>query len=369
MTIPLAVPNLNGNETRYLAECVATNFVSSVGPFVGRFEEMVAAACATPGAVATASGTAALHAMLAAHNIDRGDLVVTPALSFIATANAIRYTGAEPAFLDVSAESWTLDPAAVEDYLARGGKAAAILTVHTLGHPSDMDALEDIARRRNIPLLCDGAAALGATYRGKPVCARGAATALSFNGNKTVTSGGGGAIVSQDKDFLARVKHLTTTARRGEDYDHDQVGFNYRMTNIQAAVGCAQMERAAELVAAKRHIARRYAEAFAGLPVALFPEAKWAGSANWFGGIVLAGPARDFVRKLNAEGIGARPFWKPLHTQKPYLDCTRGDLKVTESVWDRIVTLPCSTGLTESEQSRVIDAVTKLVRTPVGVAE
>jgi dTDP-4-amino-4,6-dideoxygalactose transaminase len=232
-----------------------------------------------------------------------------------------------------------------------------------------MDALETIARKQGVPLSCDGAAALGATYRGKPVCARGAAAALSFNGNKTVTSGGGGAIVSQDRDFLARAKHLTTTARRGEDYDHDEIGFNYRMTNIQAAVGCAQMERVAELVAAKRRIAARYAEAFAGLPVTFFPAATWAESASWFSGIVLRGSAREFVRRLNAEGIGARVFWKPLHMQKPYVACERGPLPITESVWDRVVTLPCSTNLTDADQSKVIDAVRRLMRAPARAAE
>jgi dTDP-4-amino-4,6-dideoxygalactose transaminase len=363
--IPLAVPNLSGNEARYLAECVASNFVSSVGPFVGRFEEMVAQACGTPGAVATASGTAALHAMLAAHRIGPGDRVLTPALSFIATANAIRYTGAEPVFLDVTAESWTLDPAAVEAYFARGGTAAAILTVHTLGHPSDMDALEAVARKQGVPLLCDGAAALGGRYRGAPVCARGDATALSFNGNKTVTSGGGGAVVSQNTEFLARVKHLTTTARRGEDYDHDEVGFNYRMTNIQAAVGCAQMERADDLVAAKRAIATAYAAALADA----FPTAPWAESAHWFSGIMLDGSARGFVRKLNAEGIGARPFWKPLHMQRPYLACDRGPLPVTESIWERIVTLPCSTNLSDADRRRVIEVVERLRHARADAAE
>lgn len=383
-TIPLAIPNLTGNEARYLQECIDTNFVSSVGPFVDRFETMVAAACGTEHAVATASGTAALHLMLAAHGIGSGDLVILPAFSFIATANAVSYTGAQPAMVDISPESWTMSPTALARFLENdcerrddrvlyrptGARIAAVMCVHTLGHPADIDRLADVAASWNLPLLCDAAAAIGSRYRDRPVGMLGHAAALSFNGNKTVTCGGGGAVVSGNAALLARIRHLSTTARRTTDYEHDAVGFNYRMTNLQAAVGCAQMERLDALIAAKRRIAARYAEALADIPGVLpFPVASWAMSAYWFSGVVLATPgAGAVVDALGRAGIGARRFWKPLHRQPPYAGCPRGALPVSEGLEDRIVTLPCSTGLTDAEQDRTIEAVRAALRPPARAA-
>jgi hypothetical protein len=256
--IPLAVPNLAGNEARYLQDCVATNFVSSVGPFVRRFEEMVAAATGAADAVAVSSGTVGLHLALVTAGVGRDDLVILPALTFIASANAIAHCGATPWLLDVSAESWTLDPAALDRTLAaeterRGGRllhrasgrrVAAVMPVHTLGHPADMDAIAAIAAHHRLAVIADGAAALGATYKGRRPAELGAAlTVLSFNGNKTVTAGGGGAVIGTDAGLLGIARHLSTTARVGEAYEHDRVGYNYRMTSLQAAVGCAQMEQ------------------------------------------------------------------------------------------------------------------------------
>ena len=371
--IPLAEPNIAGNEGRYLQECVATNFVSSVGPFVDRFEGLVAMAAGRAGAVATNNGTAALHAALIALGVRPGDLVVMPALTFIATANAASYCHARPAFLDVSPESWTLDPAALRRFLAddcapNGGdlihrasraRVGAVVAVHTLGHPIDGPALESVCTDYDVPLLADAAAALGATCRGRPATAFGRLAAISFNGNKTVTCGGGGAVVGDDLDLLKRIRHLTTTARLGADYTHDRVGYNYRMTNLEAAVGCAQMERLDEFVARKRAIALRYDRALTGIDgVAPFPRASWGESACWFSGLLAApaGPhsAARILETLTDAGVGARPFWKPMHLQTPYADCPRGSLTLTEGLWRRIVALPCSTGLTEAQQDVVI---------------
>ncbi len=379
--IPLSIPNLTGNEARYLQECIETNFVSSVGPFVDRFESMLAATCETAGSVATCNGTSALHVMLAALGVGPGDLVIMPTLTFIATANAVRYTGADPVLVDVSPSNWTLAPNAVQAFLSaqctrRDGQAVhqasgrpirAILCVHTLGHPCDMDGLAAVGERWSLPVLSDAAAALGARYRGTNVTAMGFASTLSFNGNKTVTCGGGGAVVSNDTAFLARVRHLSTTARTSLDYDHDEVGFNYRMTNIQAAVGCAQMERADEFVRAKRRISQRYIEALGNNRyIRCFGEESWAESAAWFSGFVMEPDApilaRDCVRRLNDAGIGARTFWKPIHLQVPYADCIRGDFPVSEDIWSRIVTLPCGTSLSDAEQTQVISAVTDILR-------
>lgn len=376
--IPLAVPDLSGNEARYLAECVSSTFVSSVGPFVTRFEEITATASGAAHAVATASGTAGLHLALTALGVGRDDLVVVPALSFIATANAVAYCGASPWFVDIEPERWGLSPLRLAEALranarrdadgtlrhaASGRRVAAIMPVHTLGCPADMDAIVAVARQHRLPVVADAAAALGATDRGRPVARLGAdLSVFSFNGNKTMTAGGGGMVVGDDAALLARARHLSTTARVGADYTHDAVGFNYRLTNLQAAVGCAQMERRDALVGRKREIAAAYAEAFADLPgTGGFPAPAGVESACWFSGLTLDAARADRLPALreawHAAGIDARPFWKPLHLQAPYADAPREAAPVAEDLWRRIVTLPCSTNLTAAEQATVIAAV------------
>ncbi len=375
--IPLCIPNISGNEAAYLKECVDTNFVSTVGPFVSRFEQMVAEAAGTSSAVATSAGTTGLHAALLAVGVGRDDLVFCPALTFIASTNAISHCGATPWLLDVDRESWTLDPAvlaaAINDeaerrgedlyHIASGRRVAAILPVFTLGTPADMDAILDIARRAALPVVVDAAAALGATYKGRPSGALGAdLTMYSFNGNKTVTAGGGGCVVG-DAKLVATVRHLTTTARVGADYDHDVVGFNYRMTNLQAAVGCAQMEMLKTFLEAKRRIADGYHHGLGNLSgIGFFPDPEWAESGYWFSGFIFkttdgAGDSRALRAFLRENGIDARPFWKPMHLQAPYANAPRSLLPVSEDLWERIVTLPCSTQLTSDEQSKVIAAV------------
>lgn len=366
--IPLIEPNLSGNEARYLSECIASNFVSSVGPFVTRFERLVADAAGCWNGVATTTGTAALHVALIALGVRPGDLVIMPALTFIGTANAASYCHARPVFLDISAASWTLDPAMLESFLgeecrleqdgvvhaATRARIGAVVAVHTLGHPADMDQLEAVCARYGLPLLADAAAALGATYRGAPALARGTLASISFNGNKTVTSGGGGAVVGQSAQLLDTVRHLATTARVGAEYEYDRVGFNYRMTNLQAAVGVAHMERLDEFVARKRAIAHRYDEALADLPgITPFPKTSWAESACWYSGFAatLACPrsGAEIIDHLRNGQIGARRFWGRCTFRRPTLT--------------RVVTLPCSTTLTDEQQAQVIDAVRALIGT------
>lgn len=376
--IPMCIPNISGNEGIYLAECVSSTFVSTIGPFVVRFEKMVAEAAGTRGAVATSAGTTALHAALAAVGVERDDLVICPSLTFIASANAISHAGATPWLFDVDPESWTLDPRRLAQELAngterRGGelfhiqtgrRVSAVVPVFTLGIPADMDAIVAIAREYRLKVVVDGAAALGALYKGRMSGALGAdLTMYSFNGNKTTTAGGGGAVAGDDEALLAHFRHLTTTGRVGADYDHDVVAFNYRMTNLQAAVGCAQMERLDEFVAAKRRIAARYEHAFHRLNgIGRFPDPEWAQSPCWFSGFAFhaegAGEKSRVLRvHLREEGIEARPFWKPMHDQKPYADAPRTAMPVTDALWPGVVTLPCSTHLTEAEQDKVIGTV------------
>ena len=371
--IPIAVPNLGGNEAAYLRECIDTAFVSTVGPFVGRFEEMVAAAAGTRGAVATSSGTTGLHLALTTLGVGRDDLVILPSFTFIASANATAHCGATPWLIDVEARSWTLDPTLLAQALASetardgarlvhrpsGRRVAAMMPVHTLGLAADMDRVNAIAAEHGLPVVADGAAALGALYKGGPAGGLGAVTVYSFNGNKTVTAGGGGALASDDLALLERARHLSTTARVGPDYHHDAVGFNYRMTNLQAAVGCAQLERLGPFVARKREIQDRYDRAFEGHPgIAVFPRPEWRESACWLAGITLTDASVGaVVNSLRDRGIEARPFWRPVHLQPPYAGAPRTPQPNTESIWSRVLILPCSTHLTAAEQAEVIAAV------------
>ena len=375
--IPLAVPNLTGNEARYLNECVETNFVSSVGPFVERFEQMVAEASGGSHAVATSSGTTGLHVALTTVGVTRDDLVILPSMTFIASANAISHCGATPWLFDIAPESWTLDPdqvaASLRDDTERrngvvihkptGRRVAAILPVYTLGLPARMPELTSIALDYDLPIVADAAAALGATLKGRPVAELGAdLSVFSFNGNKTVTAGGGGAVVGDDETLCSLVRHLTTTARAGSDYTHDRIGFNYRMTNLEAAIGCAQLEQVDTFVKKKRAIAARYNEALTDLAgVGSFPAPDWAESACWFSGVTLTVPNAPAVEKivptLIAKGIGVRRFWKPVHLQIPYADAPREPLQTTEALWQQVLTLPCSTNLSAGDQARVIAEV------------
>lgn len=376
--IPLAVPNLSGNESRYLQECIDTNFVSSVGPFVDRFEEAVAAAAGAPFAVATSAGTTGLHAALTAVGVSRDDLVLLPSMTFIASANAIAHCGAMPWLVDIDRESWTMDVAQCSHLLhsqtvKRGGsvihsgtgqRVAAIMPVCTLGTPFDADALVTLAGEWGLPIVADAAPALGASYKGRPMGRLGAdLTVFSFNGNKTVTAGGGGAVVGEDESLCELVRHLTTTARSGREYEHDRVGFNYRMTNLQAAVGCAQLECLEEFVNTKRRIATRYTQELTPLAgVEPFASPVWAESGCWFSGVVLTRPPlAEVIGTLRERGIDARPFWKPVHLQVPFSDALAAGMRATEALCPTILTLPCSTTLSFEDQSQVIEAVADCV--------
>lgn len=375
--IPLSVPNLTGNERKYLNQCIDTTFISSVGEFVTRLEEMSAEICGAKKAVATSSGTTGLHLALMGCGVKRDDLVIIPTFTFIATANAVSHCGAVPWLMDISKDSWTMDPEQVEREIeantmwtgeslihkGSGRRIAALMPVYTLGTIPDMDRFREIADRYRIPLIADAAAALGATYNGKNLGELADLTVISMNGNKMVTAGGGGVIVGQDKALLSKLKHLSSTARVSAEYDHDMIGYNYRMTNIQAAVGCAQLERVEEFVARKKEIRKFYNEAFDRWNgITLFPTPPGMESACWFSGIVLEHggleSVRDIIAKMRDRGIECRSFWKPVHLQLPYQNAIRAEsFKVADGLWDRIVTLPCSTGITDEELDMVVRAI------------
>lgn len=375
--IPLSVPVMRGNESRYLQECIATNWVSYVGPFVERFEAAFAAHLGVPNAVATNSGTASLHVALLVAGTGSDDEVLLPDLTFIAPANVVRYCRAQPVFVDVTSTHWQLDVDKVARFLAEecartadgtvdratGRRVRAIVPVHILGHPVDMDPLLELAQRYGLVVIEDATESLGSLYKGQPVGTLGQSGCFSFNGNKVITSGGGGMLVTRDPVIASRTRYLSTQARDSKDeYVHDDIGFNYRLTNIQAAVGLAQLEQLDEHVRRKREIAAGYADGLADVPGLTLPgEASWAFSTFWLYTVRVADGARRSSRELIADladaGIESRPVWAPIHEQRPYRDARAFMIEHTPSIYRQAVSLPSSVDLTTEEQARVIEAV------------
>jgi perosamine synthetase len=381
-SIPNAIPHLAGNEWKYLKERLDTNWVSSVGPFVDRFEREVAQYVGVPHAVATVNGTAAIHVALLAAGVRPGDEVLLPAFTFVATANAVAYCGAQPVFLDSEEASWGLDPAEVARFLetqcrAEGDRAInrgsgrvirALLPVHLYGHPCDLDPLLALARRYPMAVVEDSAEALGARYRGRAVGADGLAGCLSFNGNKIITTGAGGMVLSRDEATAARVRRLTTQARGDAiEFVHDEIGFNYRLSNLHAALGVAQLEQLDGFVEDKRATAAFYQTALGRVDgVRPFAEAPWARSTYWMASVLIdERRCRDvpaLIRDLNAAGIQARPLWRPLHLQPAFRDAQRAGTAVAERLYARGLSLPCSVGITSEERQDVVDALVRRLR-------
>lgn len=381
--VPLCVPELHGNEWEYVKECLDTGWVSSVGAFVDRFEAEVSARVGTRHAVATASGTAALHVALLLAGVEPGDEVVTSALSFIAPANAIRYVGAWPVFVDADPHYWQMDPEQVADFLERGcerragelvnratgRRVRALLPVHILGHPAPIERLANLAGEHGLPLVEDAAEGFGArcaTEAGELVSVGrfGALGCLSFNGNKLITTGGGGMIVTDDAELARRARYLTTQAKDDPvGYVHNEVGFNYRLGNVQAALGCAQLEHVDEYLAAKRRIAAAYRTALEGVEgLTPMPEAPWAEAAFWLYTVLVdssrARADRDAVLAALAErGIQSRPLWQPLHRSRAHADAYAWRCEEADRFGAQGLSLPCSVGLTDDDQQRVVDAV------------
>lgn len=378
--IPLTEPYLGGNERAYLMECIATGFVSSVGPFVTRFEEQVAAITGRKHAVATMSGTAALHLALLAVGVTRDDVVVVPSVTFVAPVNAVTYCGALPIFMDVEPQTLCLDTSKTIEYFARacvrrvdgatvdrvtGRRVAAVVAVDVFGHPADYDPLAAACRTRGIPIVADACESLGSQYRGRPAGSIGDIAALSFNGNKIATAGGGGAVCTDREDWARDVRHRSTQAKSDPvAYDHDVIGYNYRLTNIQAAVGCAQLEQLNAALAAKRHIAARYAAAFADIPgVAVYAPQPWASWNCWLPGIAIA-PDRvaDCIAQCRATGIEVRPAWRPIPLLPMYRDCPQYRIEHAFDAAAAIVNLPSSVGLTAEDQEYVMGTIRSVLR-------
>jgi aminotransferase in exopolysaccharide biosynthesis len=377
-SIPLSIPNLTGNEEQYLRECLQSTYVSSVGPFVSRFEEMFARQVGARWAVACSSGTAAIHVALQVAGVQTTDDVLVSDLTFIATANPITYCGARPVFVDADETSWNLDPSLVVDELDRRAAAGrrqpkAVLAAHVVGLPAQLAPIVQACQRHGVLLIEDAAEALGASYEpstlaGRQVGTVGLLGCFSFNGNKIITTGGGGMITTDDARLAERAKHLTTQAKLpGPEYLHDMVGYNYRLTNLAASLGLAQLERLDEFVARKRTIADRYDAALREVPgITVPPRPAWARPTVWLYSILID-PAvarvdrTQLARHLEAEGIQSRPVWAPLHLMPFYGECPRLGGATAERIFRTGLSLPCSTGLTNADQDRVIEAVLSLV--------
>jgi aminotransferase in exopolysaccharide biosynthesis len=370
--IPLSEPEIRGNEWQYVKECLDTNFVSSVGPFVTRFEETFAESQAAPYAVACASGTAAIHIALEVAGVGRGDEVFVSDFTFVATANPIVYRGAQPVFVDADDMSWNMDPrlvvAELERRAARGlRQPKAVLVAHVLGLPADVAAMKYACDHHGILLIEDAAEALGASYSSGPLAGNRVGTVgllgcFSFNGNKIITTGGGGMIVTSDIDLARRSRHLTTQAKLpGPEYIHDTVGYNYRLTNLAAALGLAQLEKLPEFLARKRAIAARYDAILRGIHgITVPPRPEWADPSVWLYSIMIddsvTGVDRTQVfERLRAVGIQTRPVWAPLHKMSFYKHAPRLGGSVAERLFAQGLSLPCSVGLASEAQDRVIE--------------
>lgn len=381
--IPLSVPEIRGNEWTYVKECLDAGWVSSVGSYVERFEAETARAAGTRFAVATVNGTAALHTALLVAGVRPDDEVLVSTLTFIAPANAIRYVGAWPVFIDAEPATGQMDPARVTEFLeegcvSRGGdlfdrrtgrRVKAIIPVHILGHPVDMDPILERARTFGLVVIEDATESLGAAYRGRRVGQLGDVACFSFNGNKIITTGGGGMLVTDDEAWARKARYLTTQAKDDAvEFVHDEIGYNYRLTNVLAAIGVAQLEKLPEYVETKRRIAARYAEAFRDVPgLTSFGEAPSARSTFWMS-VVHVDPesfgsdSRSLLRSLESRRIQTRPLWQPIHESRAHAGSLRVGGGVAEKLNRECLTLPCSVGLTDEQQSRVIEEVVSVGR-------
>ena len=361
--VMLHEPSFEGNELPYLKDCIDTTFVSSVGKYVDRFELELAAITGAKYAIATVNGTAALHIALKIAGVQPGEEVLIPALTFVATANAVSYCGATPHFVDSDESNLGVDSFKLRDYLIEhteqkagqcvnsvtGKIIRAIVPMHAFGHPVDMDGLMSVAHDFNIVVVEDAAESLGSYYKGRHTGTIGLLGTLSFNGNKTITTGGGGAILTNDKALAEYAKHLTTTAKLAHswEYRHDEVGYNYRLPNLNAALGCTQLEQLPLKLARKRELFEVYQKAFCDIEgIKLLAEPKGCESNYWLQTLLLDPDkieCRDSILKItNQEGLMTRPAWVLMHELAAFKGCPRMDLTIATSLYKRIINIPSS---------------------------
>jgi pyridoxal phosphate-dependent aminotransferase EpsN len=368
----LSVPHMGERELGFVQRAFDQNWLSSVGPNLDDFEAAFSARLQRP-SVALASGTAALHLGLRLLGVAPGHEVISPTLTFIASVNPIGWLGARPVFVDCDRESWNLDPNLLERVLReradRGKLPKAVVVVHLYGQSADMDAILEVCGRYDVPIIEDAAEALGAEYKGKPVGTFTPVAAFSFNGNKIITTTGGGMLVAKDRGWVDRARFWSTQARDpGVAYEHSEVGYNYRMSNVLAGIGLGQLDVLDLRVKQRRAVAARYWKAFEDLPgITRMPQAPWGLHTNWLSCFLVdeskLGASRDdIIRALSNEDIEARPVWKPMHLQSLFVDAPRYGGEVAEDLFRRGICLPSSSSLREDDQMRVIGIIHRLAR-------
>jgi pyridoxal phosphate-dependent aminotransferase EpsN len=367
--ILLSIPDMGGDEEAYVRQAFAANWLSTVGPNITAFEERFEDRLGLPG-VALSSGTAAIHLGLKLLGVQDGDEVFCPTLTFVAAANPIRYLGAEPVLLDSDRPTWNVHPQILEEALreraCRNRLPRAVIVVHLFGQCADMDPILDACGRYNVPVLEDAAEALGATYKGRPAGTLGDVGAFSFNGNKIITTTGGGMLVAQKREWVDKARFWSTQARDpGIAYEHSEIGYNYRMSNVLAGIGRGQLEVLDLRIQQHRANAFRYRDAFADLPgISLMPQAPYGMHTNWLSCFLIDeeqfGCSRDqLIWALDKANVESRPVWKPMHLQPLYAGCERYGGDVAEDLFKRGICLPSSSSLSTEEQLRVVNAIRK----------
>ena len=370
----LSGPNICGNEWKYVKDCLDTGWVSSVGSYVDQFEKMSAAFAGTKYAVATSSGTTALHICLIMTGIGAGDYVIAPNITFIATCNSIKYTGAEPIFIDTDENSWQMDLDLLEEFLeneteqregvchykADGKRIPAIMPVHVLGNMCNMDRLLALASKHNLLVIEDSTEALGSYYKDRHAGSFGLLGTFSYNGNKIITTGGGGMIVTDDETLAKKAKHLTTQAKSDPfEYIHDEIGYNYRLVNVAAAMGVAQMELLPEFIKRKKEIIRYYKQALAGVGDIGFQQVAEDVNPNWWLPTIKTSRQRELLKILNDNKMQSRPFWVPMNQLRMFRDNIyfhKNDR--SDFVYRHCLSIPCSTNITDGQ----LEAVSKTIR-------
>lgn len=358
--IPLHEPTLGEKEIEYVADCITSGWVSSVGKYVDRFEKQLAEYAGVKRAVAVVNGTAALHIALKIAGVQPGDEIFMPSLTFVATANAASYVQAVPHFVDVSKETLGLDPYKLDEHILDIGEMKngelinkntgrvirAVVPMHTFGHPVNLDQLLVVCARYNLALVEDAAESLGSFYKGKHTGGIGVTGAVSFNGNKIITTGGGGAILTNDEKLADYAKHITTTAKipHPYEYEHDEVGYNYRMPNLNAALGCAQLEKMEDFISSKRTLVNKYKQIFENFDgVSVFEEGPHVKSNYWLQTLLIdinKHKLENVLEVLNTSGIMARPVWTPLHKLSMFENSPRSNLETTKYLAERLMNIP-----------------------------
>ncbi len=361
--IPVAAPVLSGNEKKYVLDCLETNWISSIGKYVEAFESEFARFCGAEHATACCNGTVALHLALMALGIGPGDEVIVPTLTYVATANVVRYCGAEPVFVESEPRAWNIDPSRIEEKIT--ARTRAIIPVHLYGYPADMDPIMDLAQRHRLFVIEDAAEAHGAEYKGRKVGTIGDAGVFSFYGNKVITTGEGGMLVTNDSQLAERARHLKT---QGVDpskrYWHTTIGYNYRMTNLTAAVGLGQLEKISQHLTRRREIAEWYREDLVDCGLEWQQQEVWAQPIHWMVNVLVEGGLdRDEVmRRMKDAGIETRPVFYPIHLLPPY-QADGLSFPVSERIARRGISLPTWSGLTREDISYVSENLAAILQT------